>query len=140
MTFKTSAARHRWDRDPEYVRNRATLRAQRRPCARCGKPIDYDGSYWIPLPNGRKKINGAAFVAGHVIGRAFGGDHSLANLQSEHARCSLQSGAREGNYLRAQRAAARSTTTRPTSSSRPAQFRLSDLRDELPATTTRGRW
>jgi hypothetical protein len=99
MTFITTARRDRWDRDPLYMRNRAIIRAQRRPCARCGRPIDYDAPYWW-IVNGRRKVNPLSFHCGHVVARINGGTHDLANLQAEHAGCSIRSGAREANRRR----------------------------------------
>jgi hypothetical protein len=96
MAFVSRPGRDRWDRDPEYLRNRATLRAQRRPCARCGGAIAYDESYWITI-GGRRRVNPRAFVAGHIISRHRGGSHALSNLQAEHAACSFSSGAEESN-------------------------------------------
>ena len=96
MSFATGPDRERWDRDPEYVRNRAIIRAQRRPCARCGGPIAYDAPYWITI-NGRRRVNGAAFHCGHIVARHRGGGHALSNLQAEHAGCSIRDGARESN-------------------------------------------
>jgi hypothetical protein len=54
MTFPTTARRDRWDRDrdPLYVANRKILRAERRPCARCGEEVDYSAPYWLTLPGG----------------------------------------------------------------------------------------
>ncbi len=85
----------RWDRDPLYVRNRAIIRAQRRPCARCGRTIDYDGPYWL-IVKGRRTINPLAYHCGHIVDRVRGGTHELTNLQPEHAACSIRSGARLG--------------------------------------------
>ena len=97
MTFKPRPDRIRWDRSPEFVRNRAILRGQRRPCARCGRAIAYDEPYWLVSPlTGRRMVNPAAFVAGHRISRANGGGHELSNLQAECARCSLRSGGSDG--------------------------------------------
>jgi hypothetical protein len=96
MAFITRPDRERWDRDPEYVRNRAVIRAQRRPCARCGGVIAYDAPYWITV-NGRRRVNSAAFHCGHIVSRHRGGSHALSNLQAEHAGCSIRDGARESN-------------------------------------------
>jgi hypothetical protein len=100
MTFITTARRDRWDRDPLYMRNRAMVRAQRRPCARCGKPIAYDEPYWFITSIGRRKVNPLAFHCGHIRSRISGGGHELANLQAEHAGCSIRAGAREANRRR----------------------------------------
>lgn len=86
---------NRWDRDPTYLANRATIRAQRPPCWRCSQPIAYDEPYWITI-RGRRTVNPRAFVCGHIIDRARGGGHELSNLRAEHARCSITSGARLG--------------------------------------------
>lgn len=96
MAFVTRPDRDRWDRDPEYIRNRDILRAQRRPCARCGGAIAYDEPYWLITINGRRKINPRAFHCGHIVSRIRGGSHALTNLQPEHAGCSIRSGASEG--------------------------------------------
>lgn len=85
----------RWDSDPLYKKNRAIVKAQRRPCARCGKAIAYDQPYFL-IVNGRRTINRRAFHCGHIIDRARGGTHDLANLQAEHAGCSVRSGAQLG--------------------------------------------
>jgi hypothetical protein len=97
MSFSARPGRVRWDRDPEYVRNRAIIRAQRRPCARCGRPIAYDQPYWLIGPTGRRKVNPWAFHCGHIVSRHRGGSHTLSNLQAEHAGCSIRDGARESN-------------------------------------------
>lgn len=94
-------------RSAEYRRNRALLRAQRRPCARCGRAIAYDEPYWLATPGGRRSVNPRAFVAGHVIDRAAGGGHHLANLRPECARCSFTSGAQLGNRRQRRAAAVR---------------------------------
>jgi hypothetical protein len=89
-----------WSHDRTYQRNRAALLdAARRglwPCARCGGPIDYDGPRYLPLP-GRRRENPLAFDAGHVVAKAEGGTHELANLQPEHVRCNRVHGAHLGN-------------------------------------------
>lgn len=85
-------------------------RRARQPCARCGRPIDYDRPYWLTIA-GRRTINPWALHVGHIVsrrrGRALGWTedqvNALANTRPEHARCSVRSGAREGNA--AQRAA-----------------------------------
>ena len=97
MVFVSRPDRYRWDRDPVYIRNRALIRAQRRPCARCGGAIDYAGPYWLTTITGRRKVNPRAFHCGHVVSRHRGGSHALANLQAEHAGCSIRDGARESN-------------------------------------------
>ena len=97
MAFVTRPDRVRWDRDPTYVRNRVIIRAQRRPCARCGGPIAYDEPYWLITITGRRKVNPRAFHCGHIVSRNRGGSHTLSNLQPEHAGCSIRSGARESN-------------------------------------------
>jgi hypothetical protein len=96
MAFITRPDRDRWDRDPEYVANRAVIRAQRKPCARCGGAIAYDQPYWLTI-NGRRKVNPWAFHCGHVLSRHQGGSHTLNNLQAEHASCSISAGATESN-------------------------------------------
>jgi hypothetical protein len=103
MTFATRPDQERWDRDRLNMRNRAIIRAQRRPCARCGKPIAYDEPYWLTTINGRKTVNPRAFHCGHIRSRINGGGHELANLQAEHAGCSIRSGPREANRRRRQK-------------------------------------
>lgn|SRR5215212_1072000 len=102
MPFVTRSNPDRWDRDPLYVKNRAIVRAQHRPCRRCGKPIAYEAPYWVTI-NGRKHINPRAFVCGHVVSRINGGGHELANLRAECAGRSIQSGAHEANLRRRQK-------------------------------------
>lgn len=97
MTFAPRPDRDRWDSDPTYIRNRAIIKAQRRPCARCGGAIAYDEPYWVVSAlTGRRTINRRAFHCGHKLSRINGGSHDLANLQPEHAGCSISAGAKLG--------------------------------------------
>lgn len=94
--------------------------ANRRPCARCGRRIDYDAPRYWP---GTRRVNGASLVVGHIVGRhqakALGWSdeqiNALSNTQPECARCSDSSGATYGNQLRAH-----PTATAPAQASRPA--------------------
>ncbi len=83
-----------------YKRTRAQLKREAKArgdcCARCRGAIDYDGPYWLSI-GGRRRVNPRAFVAGHRVGRADGGGDELANLQAECARCSIDSGAKDGS-------------------------------------------
>ena len=89
---------------PLYRRNRAHLKRLRLPCAVCGRAIAYD------QPGG--------FVAGHIVSRhkaKLAGwteamINSLSNLRPECRRCSLRTGAREGQQ--AMRARRRRSTSR----------------------------
>lgn len=75
------------------------------PCARCGKPIDYQAKRYIP---GTRKVNPISLAVGHIVGRhearAKGWTeaqiNAISNTQPEHARCSDKSGAEYGNALR----------------------------------------
>lgn len=78
---------------------------QRLPCARCGRPIDYDTGRYLP---GTRRVNPASLAVGHIVGRdqakRLGWTeqqiNALSNTQPEHARCSDRSGAQYGNRLR----------------------------------------
>lgn len=83
-------------------------RAQRLPCARCGRSIDYDGPYMI-MVGGRRTINRRYLVIGHVVSRALARSlgwtteqiNDLRNTQPECMDCSIRSGAIAGNRARA---------------------------------------
>jgi hypothetical protein len=91
---------------------RVTIRGHwlqlRLPCARCGRPIDYDGGRYLP---GTRRVNPASLAVGHIVGRdqakRMGWTdqqiNALSNTQPEHARCSDASGARYGNAKRGAR-------------------------------------
>jgi len=76
--------------------------AQDRPCAKCGRSIDY----------------GRTWDLGEIVARMHGGDPlDRNNVQPEHPRCGRSAGATMGNRARARRAEAgpngyRSTATR----------------------------
>jgi hypothetical protein len=78
-----------------FRRNRRILKAQRRPCSVCGAAIDYS-------------VKGSMH-AGHIVSRRKAkllgwGDaqvNALSNLRVECRRCSIRSGAREGQLARA---------------------------------------
>ena len=79
---------------PRYRRNREVLKRQKLPCAVCGRPIAYE----VP----------GEFVAGHIVARHTAKRlgwtpeqiNALTNLRPECKRCSLRTGAREGNQAR----------------------------------------
>lgn len=93
--------------DPEYVRNRATLRrlahSADTPCARCGHPIDWHATRGQPW----------SFTAGHITPVIHGGSHNLENLQPEHWRCNTSAGATLGNRLRRQTPPTTRSTPQP---------------------------
>lgn len=108
-----------WDSDPllkgaDWEAIKVHWRRQRLPCARCGRPIDYDTTprYWRSLD------------VGHIVDRAQAKDqgwsraqiNSVDNTQPEHQRCSREAGVRLGNARR--RAAPRSTRAGASSSTR----------------------
>ena len=76
---------------------KAYWRRQRRPCARCGGPIDYDG------PRGPRSLD-----VGHVMSRdeakrlgwARARINSISNTQPECRTCSRSSGASYGHAKR----------------------------------------
>lgn len=95
-----------WDSDPllkgsDWEAIKAHWRRMRWPCARCGRPIDYDAKprYWASLDVGH--------VVDRVTARAQGWTraqiNALSNTQPEHQRCSREAGVRLGNQLRASR-------------------------------------
>jgi hypothetical protein len=81
-----------------------------RPCARCGRPINYSLARYFP---GTKKVNPGSLVIGHIVGRdqakllgwSDAQINALSNTQPEHARCSDRSGAQYGNQKRGRRGA-----------------------------------
>jgi hypothetical protein len=81
---------------------------ERRPCARCGTAIDYDGPRYLP---GTRRVNPASLAVGHIVGRDQAKQmgwteaqiNALSNTQPEHARCSDRSGAIYGNAKRGAR-------------------------------------
>lgn len=96
-----AAARRLLDTVEWKVKIRARFQEAGRPCARCGVPIDYGGSYYIP---GTRRKNRRYLHVGHIIER----DKAVAlgwtdaeinhpsNLQPECASCSSKSGAQYG--------------------------------------------
>ena len=76
--------------------NRAHWQRLRRPCARCGKRIDYDGP--MRLPSG--KYNPDYLVVGHKVDRITAVEagwtlaqiNDLSNTQPECLECSWRSG------------------------------------------------
>ena len=61
----------------DYWRPRLPL-----PCWRCGRPV-------LPDPE-------SGWHVGHIVDRALGGAHGLANQWPEHKRCNLSAGGRAG--------------------------------------------
>lgn len=83
----------------DWEQVKAYWRRQRRPCARCGKGIDYDG------PRGPRSLD-----VGHIVSRdqarALGWTraqiNAISNTQPECRTCSRSHGATYGNAKRAQ--------------------------------------
>ena len=104
----------RRQRDPLLVT--AAYRAARRywkqlalPCARCGRPINYDAPHLIA-----GKLNPWAYQLGHKVGRTQARRlgwtdeqiNAIANTQPEHQRCNHLAGIKAGHKtqkVRAQR-------------------------------------
>jgi 5-methylcytosine-specific restriction endonuclease McrA len=80
----------RWDSDPTYQAARAALIAQRHPCWRCGRDIDYDGPRYRII-NGRRRENPNAFDADHWPPRSQGGGPT--DLRPAHVKCNRAHGA-----------------------------------------------
>lgn len=88
--------------------------ALRRPCARCGRMIDYDSPRYY---TGTRRVNPATLVVGHIVGRDEAYQlgwpderiNDISNTQPEHARCSDRSGAVYGNRKRGRLALIRRT-------------------------------
>lgn len=82
----------------------------RRPCARCGMPIDYDGPRYLVV-NGRRRQNPRSLVVGHIVSRydarrmGWTEDriNSIPNTQPECQDCSNRSGARLGQKVQRSR-------------------------------------
>lgn len=97
--------------DPTKVRSWRALRTYwrhvRGDCARCGRPIDYDGPryFYVVIGNGvrERRQNPWALDVGHIMGKDI--DPRLmwapCDTQPEHARCNRRAGARYGNRKRA---------------------------------------
>jgi 5-methylcytosine-specific restriction endonuclease McrA len=96
-----------WDRNTDrsdpalgsysWKRIRKYWRTLRRPCWRCGQPINYSVKW--PHP--------ASLVVGHIVSRAEGRArgwseamlNALSNTAPEHVACSNRSGAKLGREL-----------------------------------------
>lgn len=80
--------------------------ALRLPCARCGKPIDYDGPRYLTI-NGQRRQNPRYLVVGHKVDRytarrlGWTDDqiNALSNTQPECQHCSNRSGAQLGQRV-----------------------------------------
>ena len=78
----------------------------RLPCARCRRPIDYDGPQYLVV-RGRKKQNPRYLVVGHIVSRYEAKRrgwteqqiNSLTNTQPECVACSNRSGAQLGQRV-----------------------------------------
>lgn len=78
-----------------YRKNQARLRAEGRPCALCGQPIDYSLTT-IYDPVRKKRIpNPWRFEVDHIVPVSRGGDpYDYANLQAAHRICNQRKGNR----------------------------------------------
>lgn len=73
-----------------------------RPCARCGKDIDYAAKRYLP---GTRRVNPYSLVIGHIVARVDARRlgwtdaqiNAISNTQPEHALCSDRSGAHYTN-------------------------------------------
>lgn len=80
---------------------REPFKQRQDPCARCGTPIDYGGTYFI---KGTRKKNPRYLHVGHIVERDRAIDlgwtdamiNDPSNLQAECGDCSNKSGARYG--------------------------------------------
>lgn len=80
----------------------------RLPCARCGRPIDYDGPRYLTI-NGKRRQNPCYLVIGHIVDRWEARRrgwteqqiNARANQQPECQNCSNTSGARLGQRIQA---------------------------------------
>lgn len=78
----------------------------RLPCARCGRPIDYDGPRFL-IVNDRRRLNPRYLVVGHIVSRYEARRrgwtdqqiNALSNTQPECQACSNSSGARLGQRV-----------------------------------------
>lgn len=73
-------------------RIRARLKAEGKPCAICGKPIDYDLNWWVDPKDGKRKRHPLSFEYDHATPSARGGDNSLDNAQPAHRICNQRKG------------------------------------------------
>ena len=76
----------------------------RGPCARCGRPIDYDRAdrYWASLDVGHIVSRDRARALGWTDAQI----NAINNTQPEHQRCNRVAGVRDGNAKRTARVAA----------------------------------
>lgn len=85
----------------------------RLPCARCGRPIDYDGPRFYVTATGKRRQNPRYLVVGHKVDRyrakLMGWTaqqiNALENTQPECVHCSNRSGAQLGQRVQAARQA-----------------------------------
>lgn len=117
-----------WELDPWIPRPWSAIKRYwkyiRDPCARCGRPIDYDNYryYWIRDETGMEKriANRWSLDVGHIVARMddprfkdgrwdSGAKYCPAETQPEHVHCNRAQGARDGNRARRTR---RRTTLR----------------------------
>lgn len=73
---------------------RERVKQMGRPCALCGKPIDYDAPYKLTdQRTGKKRVNPAAYVLDEIIPVSKGGSpYDMRNVQPAHAMCNARKG------------------------------------------------
>ena len=92
--------------------NRKHWQRLRLPCARCGKPIDYDGPRYLTV-NGKRRLNPRYLIVGHKVSRWEANrlgwtetqTNALTNTQPECQSCSNTSGAQLGQRIQQARLA-----------------------------------
>lgn len=94
----------RWDNAPDARAARVRFRALKPPCARCGRPIDWDGPRFVPHPvTGKPVGNPDAFDLGHVVDKVYLAPGERPQFQAEHSSCNRTAGAALGNARKAAR-------------------------------------
>jgi hypothetical protein len=114
-----------WELDPAVPRPWSAIkrywRYWRNPCARCGKPIDYEGYRFYWERQGGKWVrvsNQWALDVGHIVNRMddprvvegrwdTGATYAPQETQPEHSYCNRRAGAIDGNRNRRRQGNAR---------------------------------
>lgn len=74
-------------------RMRKRIRAEGRPCAICGKPIDYELKTWTDPKDGRVKPHPLSYELDEIVPISLGGSPiDYDNLQPAHRACNQRRG------------------------------------------------
>lgn len=91
---------NRWNNGARRRKVQEKIRQQGRPCALCGRPIDYSLPHLITLPNSKKLVHPASMVIDEIIPVKYGGSEiQLTNCQPAHAACNAVRGAKPMSWV-----------------------------------------